>query len=191
MEIMEMVEKDAELRRCAFNPSSPAWKCVIYQLLLKIMEKTEKEDLHLVCISAIGNLTRTFEEKETRMIGPLVRFLDVGESGVTFYAPTAACIALTKFACTDNYFHFEHSKAIISAGGAKHFNQDSVSRGRDFSVSPGKYCSTLLYVSESEELAQAEVLAALSWASKQSFMTKYEELNRLMSKESQQSYDQR
>ncbi|KAL6274085.1 hypothetical protein ACE6H2_024777 [Prunus campanulata] len=29
MEITEVVEKDAELRRCAFNPSSPAWKCVI------------------------------------------------------------------------------------------------------------------------------------------------------------------
>ncbi|CAD6218382.1 unnamed protein product [Miscanthus lutarioriparius] len=61
-----------------------------------------------------GCLSRTFRATETRIIGPLVKLLDEREADVS----REAAIALTKFACTDNYLHVDHSKAIISAGGA-------------------------------------------------------------------------
>lgn len=41
-------------------------------------------------------------------------------------------------------------------------------------------CYIALHVLYSEELAQAEVLAALTWASKLSYMTKYEEVDKLL-----------
>ncbi|KAL6274098.1 hypothetical protein ACE6H2_024790 [Prunus campanulata] len=41
-------------------------------------------------------------------------------------------------------------------------------------------CYIALHVPDSEELAQAEVLAALTWASRLSYMTKYEAVDRLL-----------
>ncbi|VVA09911.1 PREDICTED: Armadillo [Prunus dulcis] len=146
--IMKVAEEDADLRRCAFSPNSPTWKYIADQLLLKITENVENSDFQVFCIKAIGNLAKTFGSRETRMINRLVQLLNGSKYDVT----EEACIALTKFSCTDNCFHIDHSKAIISAGGVKH----------------------------SEELAQAEVLAALTWASKLSYMTKYEEVDKLL-----------
>lgn len=99
------------------------------------------------------------------MIGPLVKLLDEREAEVS----REASIALTKFACTENYLHVDHSKAIISAGGAKHLIQ-LVYFGEEMVKIPALVLLsyTAMHVPDSEELAQAEVLGVIEWASKQS-----------------------
>ncbi|BFG39274.1 hypothetical protein CerSpe_255490 [Prunus speciosa] len=175
MAIKEVAEKDADLRiRCDLSPNSPTWKYVVDQLLLKITEKTENSYFQISCIHAIENLARTFGSIETRMIGPLVQLLNGREFNVT----EEACIALTKLACTDSYFHIEHSKAIIRAGGVKHLIQILYDKKVLHALS--LICYIALHVPDSEELAQAEVLAALTWASKLYFMTVYKELDRFL-----------
>jgi hypothetical protein len=175
MEITAVAEKDADLRRSAFKPNSPACKAVIDQML-KIIEKADSE-LLMPCIRAIGNLARTFRATETRMISPLVRLLDEREAEVS----REAAIALAKFAGKENYLHLDHSKAIISAGGAKHLIQ-LVYFGElivQLSALP-LLCYIALHVPDSEELAQAEVLTVLEWASKQSYMVQDEKLEALL-----------
>ncbi|XP_068645619.1 uncharacterized protein [Aristolochia californica] len=165
MEIASVAEQDADLRRSAFKPNSPAAKAVVDQLL-RIVEKADS-DLLVPCIMAIGSLARTFRATETRIIGPLVRLLDEREGYVT----REAVIALTKFASSDNYLHVDHSKAILNTGGAKHlvqlvyFGEQMVQK-----VSLVLLCYTALHVPDSEALAQAEVLTVLEWASKQGYM---------------------
>ncbi|XP_015889678.3 uncharacterized protein LOC107424401 [Ziziphus jujuba] len=175
MEITAMAEKDTELRRSAFKPNSPACKAVVDQLL-KIIEKEDTE-LLVPCIKAIGNLARTFRATETRVIGPLVKLLDEREAEIS----KEASIALSKFASTDNYLHLDHSKAIISAGGAKHLIQlvyfgEQVVQFSSLVL----LCYIALHVPDSEELAKAEVLTVLEWASKQSSMTQDEALDTLL-----------
>ncbi|CAK7334265.1 unnamed protein product [Dovyalis caffra] len=175
MEITAVAEKDADLRRSAFKPNSPACKAVIDQML-KIIEKADTE-LLIPCMRAIGNLARTFRATETRMISPLVKLLDEREAEVT----REAAIALTKFACKENYLHVDHCKAIISAGGAKHLIQ-LVYFGEQIvqlSALP-LLCYMAYHVPDSEELARAEVLTVLEWASKQSYMVQDETLDTLL-----------
>ncbi|EEF28581.1 uncharacterized protein LOC8287926 [Ricinus communis] len=175
MEITAVAEKDADLRRSAFKPNSPACKAVIDQLL-KIIEKADS-DLLLPCIKAIGNLARTFRATETRMIAPLVKLLDEREAEIS----REASIALTKFACTENYLHFDHSKAIIQAGGAKHLIQLVYFGEHIVQLSALLLlCYIARHVPDSEELAQAEVLTVLEWASKQSFVTQDEMFDSLL-----------
>ncbi|KAB5556785.1 hypothetical protein DKX38_007694 [Salix brachista] len=175
MEITAVAEKDADLRRSAFKPNSPACKAVIDQML-KSIEKADSE-LLIPCITAIGNLARTFRATETRMISPLVKLLDEREAEVS----RAAAIALTKFAGRENYLHLDHSKAIISAGGAKHLIQ-LVYFGEQIVQLSALHllCCIALHVPDSEELAQAEVLTVLEWASKQSFIVQDETLETLL-----------
>lgn len=175
MEITAVAEKDSELRRSAFKPSSPACKAVVDQLL-NIIEKEDSE-LLIPCIKAIGNLARTFRATETRMIGPLVKLLDEREAEVS----REASIALTKFASTVNYLHLDHSKAIISAGGTKHLIQLVYFGEQIVQVSAlVLLCYIALHVPDSEELAQSEVLTVLEWATKQSFMTQDEKTETLL-----------
>lgn len=175
MEITAVAEKDADLRRSAFKPSSPACKAVVDQLL-KIIEEANS-DLLIPCVKAIGNLARTFRATETRMISPLVRLLDEREAEIS----REASVALSRFACTENYLHLDHSKAIISAGGAKHliqlvyFGEQIVQNSALFLL-----CYISLHVPDSEELAQAEVLTVLEWASKQSHIPQDETLETLL-----------
>ncbi|KDP46758.1 hypothetical protein JCGZ_06546 [Jatropha curcas] len=166
MEITAVAENDSDLRRSAFKPNSPACKATIDQLL-RIIEKADS-DLLIPCIKAIGNLARTFRATETRMIAPLVKLLDEREAEVS----REAAIALSKFACTDNYLHLDHSKAIIQAGGAKHLIQLVYFGEQIVQLSALLLLSYIaLHVPDSQELAQAEVLTVLEWASKQSFVT--------------------
>ncbi|KAK7376110.1 hypothetical protein VNO78_34962 [Psophocarpus tetragonolobus] len=174
-EITAVAEKDAELRRSAFKPNSPACKAVVDQVLMII----EKEDAELLipCIKAIGNLARTFRATETRIIGPLVRLLDEREAEVS----REAAISLTKFACSENYLHLDHSKAIISAGGAKHLVQLVYLGEQTVQISALVLLSYIaLHVPDSEELARAEVLGVLEWASKQPNVTQDETLEALL-----------
>ncbi|KAF0924434.1 hypothetical protein E2562_010096 [Oryza meyeriana var. granulata] len=166
MEICSVAEQNSDLRRSAFKPTSPAARAVVDQLL-RVVEKAEYDDLLIPCIISLGCLSRTFRATETRIIGPLVKLLDEREADVS----REAALSLTKFACTENYLHVDHSKAIISAGGAKHlvqlvyFSEQVVQLAALTLV-----CYIAHNVPDSEELAQAEILTVLEWASKQSFM---------------------
>ncbi|KAJ0798429.1 putative adaptor protein Cbl domain superfamily [Helianthus annuus] len=160
MEITSVAEQDPDLRRSAFKPNSPACKALVEQLL-QIIEKADSR-LLLPCVRAIGNLARTFRATESRMIQPLVQLLEEREAEIT----KEAVVALTKFACTENYLHLDHSKAIIGAGGAKHLIQ-LVYFGEHMVQTPSLtlLCYIALHVADSEDLAQAEVLTFLEWAS--------------------------
>ncbi|KAM0057585.1 putative adaptor protein Cbl domain superfamily [Helianthus debilis subsp. tardiflorus] len=175
MEITSVAEQDSELRRSAFKPNSPACKAVIEQLL-KVIEKADSK-LLLPCVKAIGNLARTFRATESQMIQPLVQLLDEREAEIT----RAATIALSKFACSENYLHLDHSKAIINAGGAKHLVQ-LVYFGEHMVQTPALVllCYIALHVPDSEDLAQAEVLTVLEWASKQSPLIQDEQVESLL-----------
>lgn len=175
MEITAVAERDTELRRSAFKPNTPACKAVVDQLL-KIIEKADS-DLLIPCIKAIGNLARTFRATETRIIGPLVTLLDEREAEIS----REAAIALTKFASTENYLHLDHSKAIISSGGAKHLIQLVYFGEQIVQISSlVLLCYIALHVPDSEELAKAEVLTVLEWAAKQSYMVQDEAVDILL-----------
>ncbi|XBI37902.1 uncharacterized protein LOC125524893 isoform X1 [Triticum urartu] len=166
MEICRVAEQNADLRRSAFKPTSPAARAVVEQLL-RVVTKAEYDDLLIPCIMSLGCLSRTFRATETRIIGPLVNLLDEREADVS----REAAVALTKFACTDNYLHVDHSKAIINASGAKHlvqlvyFGEQVVQVAALLLV-----CYIAHNVPDSEDLAQAEILTVLEWASKQAYM---------------------
>ncbi|KAF8033159.1 hypothetical protein BT93_D1919 [Corymbia citriodora subsp. variegata] len=166
MEIADVAEQNAELRRSAFKPTSPAARAVVDQLL-KVIEKGESH-LLLTCIKAIGSLARTFRATETRIIGPMVKLLDEREAEVSM----ESTIALNKFACTDNFLHVNHCKAIISAGGVKHLIQ-LVYFGEQAVQVPALIllCYIALHVPDSETLAQEEVLIVLEWSTKQAHLS--------------------
>ncbi|CAN1122471.1 Vacuolar protein 8 [Linum perenne] len=175
MELTAVAEEDSDLRRAAFKPNAPACKAVVDQML-RIIEKADSE-LLIPCMKAIGNLARTFRATETRMISPLVKLLDEREAEVS----REAAIALTKFARSDNYLHLDHSKGIISAGGAKHLIQLVYFGEQVVQISAlVLLCYIALHVPDSEELAKAEVLTVLEWAYKQAFITQNEILDPLL-----------
>ncbi|GMY24818.1 vacuolar protein 8 [Fagus crenata] len=165
MEITAVAEQNAELRRSAFKPTSPAAKAVVEQLL-KIIENANS-DLLAPCIRSIGNLARTFRATETRIVGPLVRLLDEREPEVSM----EATIALNKFACPENFLHDDHCKAIVDKGGAKHLIQ-LVYFGEQMVQIPALIllCYLSMHLPESETLAQEEVLIVLEWSSKQAHL---------------------
>ncbi|KAF3782868.1 hypothetical protein EJ110_NYTH17837 [Nymphaea thermarum] len=167
MEIAAVAEKDAELRRSAFKPNSPAAKAVVDQVLRVVMAEAADTRLLASCIKAIGCLARTFPARETRLIPPLVRLLDEREGVVM----REAAIALTKFAGKENYLYVDHSKAIIEAGGVKHLVQ-LVYFGEQIVQIPALVllCCIAFSVPDSPALANAEALTVLEWASKQGNM---------------------
>ncbi|CAJ2635772.1 uncharacterized protein LOC123920017 [Trifolium pratense] len=175
-EITAVAEEDPELRRSAFKPNTPACKAVVDQVI-DIIDKEDKR-LLIPCIKVIGSLARTFRATETRIIGPLVRLLDEREAEVS----KEAADSLAKFACNDNYLHLDHSKAIISFGGAKHLVQ-LVYLGEQPAVQHSALVLLsyiALHVPDSEELARAEILGVLEWASKQPNMTQHETIEALL-----------
>lgn len=174
-EITAVAEQNAELRRSAFKPTSPAAKAVVEQLL-KIIEAANS-DLLVPCVKSIGNLARTFRATETRIIGPLVRLLDEREPEVCM----EAAIALNKFACTDNFLNDYYCKAIIDAGGAKHLIQ-LVYFGEQMVQIPALIllCYISLHVPDSETLAQEEVLIVLEWSAKQAHLAEEHSIESLL-----------
>ncbi|CAL9072507.1 unnamed protein product [Musa textilis] len=176
MEIARVAEQHSDLRRSAFKPNSPAARAVGDQFL-RIVEKADYDDLLVPCIVALGCLSRTFRATETRIIAPLVRLLDEQETVVS----KEAVIALTKFACTENYLHLDHSKAIINEGGSKHLVQ-LVYFGEHLVQIAALIllCYIALHVPDSEDLAQAEVLTVLEWASKQGYMVQDPKVDSLL-----------
>ncbi|XP_062025123.1 uncharacterized protein LOC133741202 [Rosa rugosa] len=164
-EITAVAEQNSDLRRNAFKPTSPAAKAVLEQLL-RIIEKADDE-LLIPCVQSIGNLARTFRATETRLIGPLVKLLDEREPEVS----VEAVVALIKFACTDNFLHVNHCKAITDAGGTKHLIQ-LVYFGEQMLQIPSLVllCYIAMHIPDSETLAQEEVLIVLEWSTKQAHL---------------------
>uniref|UniRef100_A0A803NDL9 Uncharacterized protein n=1 Tax=Chenopodium quinoa TaxID=63459 RepID=A0A803NDL9_CHEQI len=154
MEITAVAERDADLRRSAFKPSSPACKAVVDQLL-KVIEKGDS-DLLIPCLSAI-------DEREPEV-------------------ERAAVIALTKFAGSENYLRVDHSKAILAAGGIKHLIQLVYFGEQQIVQIPALELLSYiaLHVPDSEELARNEVLTVLDWASKQAHMVQDESRETLL-----------
>nr|XP_043608552.1 uncharacterized protein LOC122580345 [Erigeron canadensis] len=162
MEITAVAERYSELRRSAFKPTSPTSREVVDKLL-KIVNKGES-DLLIPSIQSIGNLARTFRATETRIIPPLVRLLDERETDVS----EEAAVALIKFACTDNYLHVDHCKAIIEAGAPKHLIQLTYFGEKNAQLPSLILLGYLaLHVPDSETLAQEDVHIVLQWALKQ------------------------
>ncbi|GJZ70285.1 putative armadillo-type fold protein [Tanacetum coccineum] len=170
MEITAEAERHAELRRSAFKPTSTTAREVVDKLL-KIVIK-EESDLLLPSIQCLGNLARTFRATEKRIIPPLVRLLDERETQVS----AEAAIALCKFACTDNYLHVDHCKAIIEAGAPKHLIQLAYF-GEEDAQFPAVIllCYLALHVPDSETLAQEDVHIVLQFAAKQDTLVKKHE----------------
>ncbi|WOK95150.1 hypothetical protein Cni_G03857 [Canna indica] len=178
MEIARVAEQHDDLRRSAFKPSSPAAHAVVDQLV-RIVKKAEHDELLIPCIVALGCLSRTFRATETRIIAPLVRLLDGREAA----ASREAAIALTKFACTGNYLHVGHSKAIIEAGGIRYLVQLVYFGEQMVQIAAlVLLCHVALHVPDSEALAQADVLAALEWvsSSKQGYLVQDPTVNHLL-----------
>ncbi|KAI3698839.1 hypothetical protein L2E82_42695 [Cichorium intybus] len=175
MEITAVAERQPELRRSAFKPTSPTAREVVDKLV-KIINKGES-DLLIPSIQSIGNLARTFRATETRLIPPLVRLLDERETEVS----AEAAIALIKFACTDNYLHVTHCKAILEAGAPKHLIQLTYF-GEQMAQLPGLIllCYIALHVPDSETLAQEDVLIVLQWALKQGHLMQDSSLETLV-----------
>ncbi|TXG64784.1 hypothetical protein EZV62_011778 [Acer yangbiense] len=176
MEITAVAEQNADLRRSAFKPTSPAAKAVVDQLIY-IIEKDDS-DLLIPCVKAIGNLARTFRATETRIIGPLVKLLDERETEISM----EATIALNKFATTENFLCDNHSKAIINAGGTKHLVQ-LVYFGEQMVQIPALIllCYVSINVPDSETLAQEEALIVLEWSLKQSHLANEPTIDSLLS----------
>ncbi|KAL6997117.1 hypothetical protein U1Q18_007239 [Sarracenia purpurea var. burkii] len=157
MELASVAEFNADLRRAAFKPNSPAAKAVLEHLLRVVKEETSPA-LLIPAIKSIGSLARTFPAKESRIIGPLVtqlghKYTDVG---------TEAAIALGKFACPDNFNCVEHSKAIIEFGGVPRLmNLLRIINGRDQVYELVLLCYLALHVGNSKALEQARVLNVL------------------------------
>jgi len=164
MEIAAVAEGNADLRRSAFKTNSPAAKALVDQLLRIIQEDDSESQLLSSCIRSIGCLARTFPSRETTIIPPIVKHLDHRELSVS----REAAIALSKFACSENYLHFEHSRAIIESSSVPYLVQ-LVYFGEELAQIPALIllCYLALHVGDSEAFAKAEALPALDWASKQ------------------------
>ncbi|KAI3717380.1 hypothetical protein L1987_68963 [Smallanthus sonchifolius] len=175
MEITAVAESHTELRRSAFKPTSPTAREVVDKLL-KIINKGES-DLLIPSIQSIGNLARTFRATETRIIPPLVRLLDERENEVS----AQAAIALIKFACTDNYLHVHHCKAILEAKAPKYLIQLTYF-GEQMAQIPALIllCYIALHMPDSETLAQEDVHIVLQWALKQGHLMQDSQLETLV-----------
>ncbi|KAI3824819.1 hypothetical protein L1987_06290 [Smallanthus sonchifolius] len=175
MEITAVAESHTELRRSAFKPTSPTAREVVDKLL-KIINKGES-DLLIPSIQSIGNLARTFRATETRIIPPLVRLLDERENEVSAHA----AIALIKFACTDNYLHVNHCKAILEAKAPKYLIQLTYF-GEQMAQIPALIllCYIALHMPDSETLAQEDVHIVLQWALKQGHLMQDSQLETLV-----------
>ncbi|CDY27508.1 BnaC04g51490D [Brassica napus] len=66
-------------------------------------------------LSSARNLARSFRASDTSMIEQLVKLLGHRDPEVL----REAIVALTKFASPCNYFHIDHSRAIVEAGAAR------------------------------------------------------------------------
>ncbi|XP_058776335.1 uncharacterized protein LOC131650646 [Vicia villosa] len=162
MEITAAAESNADLRRAAFKTNSPPAKAVVEQLL-RIIKEVDSPSMQIPAIKSIGSLARTFPARETRVIEPLVAQLSNRDMNVA----DEAAIALTKFACPDNFLYIEHSKKIIEFNAVPAVmkllrNNDVNQMYHGLTL----LCYLALHAGSSESLEQARVLLALEGADK-------------------------
>ncbi|KAI4328178.1 hypothetical protein L6164_020556 [Bauhinia variegata] len=176
MEITTAAETNADLRRAAFKTNSPAAKAVVEQLL-RVIKEVDSPPLQIPAIKSIGSLARTFPARETRVIGPLVTLL--GHRNIDVAAE--ASIALSKFACPDNFLCVEHSKAIIEFNGVPALMK--LLRANEITQLNGLIllCYLALHAGNSESLEQARVLTALEGADR-TVIAQHPELRDLVAK---------
>ncbi|XVF68230.1 hypothetical protein PTKIN_Ptkin10aG0188500 [Pterospermum kingtungense] len=109
VEITAEAESNLDLRCKAFKTKSPCAKAIVSQLLT-VIQKSKDPKLLVLAIRSIGSLARIFcERKNHHVIGVLVSQLSNDNQEVA----TEAVVALTKFACEDNYLCKAHSKRMI------------------------------------------------------------------------------
>ncbi|KAK4754620.1 hypothetical protein SAY87_002724 [Trapa incisa] len=182
MEIAAVAEYNSEIRRTAFKPTSPEAKAVVEQLMrvLAATTATTVENVLVPCIRAIGSLARTFRATETAIISPLVGLLD-GPTSARVKGEAAA--ALAKFACTANFLHVNHCRAIVGSGGASHLAGLVYNGDRSVQV-PALVllCYIAIHVPNSEPLARENALAVVEWAAKQADLTEDSWIKPLLAK---------
>lgn len=173
MELTAVAESNADLRRMAFKPNSPAAKAVLEQLL-RVVNEESSLGLLIPAIKSLGSLARTFPAKETRIIGPLVAKLGHRSADVA----TEAAIALGKFACPENFNCVEHSNAIIDFGGVTGLT-NLIKTSRDHPVNElVLLCYLALHVGNSKALEQARALNVIEGAVR-SVASQYPDLREL------------
>ncbi|KDP31041.1 hypothetical protein JCGZ_11417 [Jatropha curcas] len=161
MEITEVAESNADLRRSSFKTNWPPAMAILDQLL-RIIKEEDDISLQIPAIRSIGCLARTFPARETRIIGPLVAHL--GNNNVD--VATEAAIALAKFVCPDNFNCFLHSKAIIEFGGVRSLIKLIRSGDRAQMHGLVLLCYLALSVGNSKALEQARALNVLTGAAR-------------------------
>ncbi|KAI4314379.1 hypothetical protein L6164_027293 [Bauhinia variegata] len=176
-EITAAAETNADLRRAAFKTNSPAAKAVVEQLLRVIKEVDSPPSLQIPAIKSIGSLARTFPARETQVIGPLVTLLGHRSSDVA----AEASIALSKFACPENFLRVEHCKAIIEFNGVPALMR--LLRANEVTQLNGLVllCYLAQHAGNSESLEQGRVLTALEGADK-TVLAQHPELRDLVAK---------
>nr|GEV18564.1 hypothetical protein [Tanacetum cinerariifolium] len=179
MELATVAESNADLRRQAFKPNSPAARTVLDQLLRVVNHETNPK-LVVPAIATIGSLARTFPVKETRILGPMVSKLDHQVPDIS----KEAVMSLTKFANPENFNCVEHSKAILEF--------DGVTLLMNFLKSNDKFritqilglkllCYLALHVGNDKALEQARALSVIEGASR-SVVTQCPEMKELLAK---------
>ncbi|KAL9166281.1 hypothetical protein ABFS82_05G019500 [Erythranthe guttata] len=156
MEITAAAESNPDLRRATFKTNSPPAKAVVDQLLRVMKDSDEDPMLQLAAVTAIGSLARTFPARETRVVCPLVELLGHRNQEVA----AEAAVALTKFACSDNFLCVEHCKNIIEFKGVPPLVR--LLKGNERARLHGLIltCYLAIHAGKSEELERAGVLNA-------------------------------
>ncbi|CAA2969544.1 uncharacterized protein LOC111408457 [Olea europaea var. sylvestris] len=178
MELAAVAESNADLKRTAFKPTSPAGKAVLDQLL-RVINEESSVSLLIPSTKAIGCLARTFPAKETRIIEPLVSLVGHRNPEVA----TEAAKALGKFVRDDNFNRKEHSKAIVEFNGIpKLMNLLRTSdRGQLHLHELILLCNLAINVSNNKSLEQERALSVLEKAARH-VVLQHPELRELFSK---------
>lgn len=178
MELATVAESNADLRRQAFKPNSPAARTVLDQLLRVVNHETNPK-LVVPAITTIGSLARTFPIKETRILGPLVSKLDHQVPDIS----KEAVMSLTKFVNPENFNCVEHSKAILEFDGVTHLMSFLKSNDNIRIQIHGLklLCYLALHVGNDKALEQARALSVIEGASR-SVVTQYPEMKELLAK---------
>ncbi|KAF6137061.1 hypothetical protein GIB67_030825 [Kingdonia uniflora] len=161
MEIAAAVECNADLRQSAFKTNSSAAKTTVEQLL-RVIEEESNPVFQIPAIKSIGLLARTFPSRETRVVRPLVTQLRHTNTEVA----AEALIALTKFACLENYLRVQHSKTIMELDGVPSLMR--LLRANAYSQTQGLIllCYLAINVGNSEDLEEARASTALEVAAR-------------------------
>ncbi|XP_051133298.1 uncharacterized protein LOC127252957 [Andrographis paniculata] len=161
MELAAVAERDSELKRAAFKPSSTATKVVLDQLLRVIDEESDPA-LVVPAVMAIGCLATMFSAKEKRIVKSLVAQLGNRQPDVAAEATKALC----KFVRDTNYNRKAHSEAIIEFGGVPKIMNLMRRNDRSHLHELVLLCNLATNAGDSKVLEQAHALVVLEGAAR-------------------------